>query len=199
MPFTAVPDRSAGYAVQLADWNYLKDNFNSGVWTKYASSLVSSPTTITFSSIPSTHSHLMIVAYVRGDTAATNTEFVLRYNGDTGSNYDSDRVYSNGGTRTHSMFLALSSQGVGIMPAGTATAGLFATIAVILPNYASTTAQKTMVHRFASKINTSANGMWVGVGGGGWRSTAAINQIEMRGNVGPNLAVGSHLSLYLMA
>jgi hypothetical protein len=54
--------------------------------------LVGTATTITFSSIPNTYRHLRLVAMGRMNAATTEDYVYIRFNGDTGSNYDEVRV-----------------------------------------------------------------------------------------------------------
>ena len=72
----------------------------SGAYDSIATTTLGSSTaTITFSSIPSTYTHLQI----RGlSLNSANVDYVLRYNGDSGSNYRGHVLYGDGSTVTAS-------------------------------------------------------------------------------------------------
>jgi hypothetical protein len=123
---------------------------------------------ITFSSIPSTYTDLVLVI----NNAAVNTvSYVgMRFNGDTANNYGSTRLYGVGGT-TYSD----ASGNRGEMLVGTATAsGSQLTVCHIF-NYTNTTTFKTVL----SRDNTTS--LRVGLLACSWfKSTPeAINSITL--------------------
>ena len=55
-----------------------------------------SNSTLTFSSIPQTYKHLQIRVMSRGNAATDQDNLLIRFNGDTGSNYNSHYVFGTG-------------------------------------------------------------------------------------------------------
>ena len=142
--------------------------------------------TITFSSIPSTYTDLVIVF---NGTAASGTYAGLQFNGDTGSNYSYTQVHGNGAS-------ALSGRSFNTTELYTSSSNAVTTtpsvMIVNIQNYANTTTNKTALIRnsHAAVEATAAVGLW--------RSTSAITSVTVK-TPGPNFAVGSTFSLYGIA
>ena len=142
----------------------------------------SSTTAVTFSSIPSTYTDLVLITNATASTSGQGMN--LTFNGDTGSNYSSTRLYGNGSSatsdrQTNGPFInfALGSFNNGQL-----------VIANVM-NYSNTTTNKTVTLR---QNDASA---FVGALVGLWRSTAAINAITIQIS-GGNYVAGSTFSLY---
>lgn len=132
--------------------------------------LTSTATDITFSSIPSTYTDLVLIVN-GGSSTANDLALYGQLNGDTGSNYSSillnsaaaNTVTSSRATNNTFMYLAAlvaSSQAPGV-------------IRMNFLNYSNTTTNKTMMSRddnagYNVRFYTSL-----------WRSTAAINSIKL--------------------
>ena len=126
----------------------------------------SGTTSITFSSIPSTYTDLILVM---NGTASSATNTYVRFNGDTGSNYSVTNLSGNGTSAASSRnanYTALqdyfgyydTTGGVSIMQ---------------VMNYSNTTTYKTAFARYNYTTNLAQAGI------GLWRSTAAINSITV--------------------
>jgi hypothetical protein len=142
---------------------------------------------VTFTGIPSTYTDLVIVCSLKiAATSATNT-FIKVGNGsiDTGSNYSWTRMLGDGSSASSSRASSVSD-GVII---GDANLNDFTADILHLQNYSNTTTNKTIITRnnLASALTQAAVGMW--------RSTSAIDQVRIFGNV-RNLAVGTTISIY---
>lgn len=142
-----------------------------------------STTSISFTSIPATYTDLEIV--YNGNTNA-NTSPAISFNGDTASNYSYTRLFGSGSSassdrQTNSTFVF----GVG------ATINPNVTKFSIM-NYANTTTFKTTLIRW----NDSA--AYVAALVGLWRSTAAINRVDITIPASYFVA-GSTFSLYGIA
>jgi hypothetical protein len=129
-----------------------------------------SATTITFSSIPSTYTDLVLVANI---FTTANANQVLRVNGDSGGNYSTTVLYGNGTS-------ALSTRGSNnnAMTFQTdlfATSTIPATTVFNFMNYANTNTFKTVISR-SNKANQSTE-THVNL----WRNTAAITSITISG------------------
>jgi hypothetical protein len=124
--------------------------------------------TITFSSIPSTYTHLQIRFEI--DTNSNGALLQLRCNGDTGSNYGNHYLEGNGSTVTASGF---SSSDRIYFPAESHTTYSYVGI-VDIHDYASTTKYKTV--RAIDGFDANGSGQ-VGLMSGLWMNTAAITSL----------------------
>jgi hypothetical protein len=140
--------------------------------------------TITFSSIPSTYTHLQ----VRGMAISADTDaFHLRMNSDTGSNYAWHRIIGNGtGASATGGFNATR---IDVAP-GTDT--FPRAIIVDIHDYASTTKNKTARVFTGIDQNTAGN---VSLYSGLWMNTAAVNTLTFTLNSG-NFNSTTVFSLY---
>jgi hypothetical protein len=141
----------------------------------------SGQSSITFSSIPSTYTDLIIV-WNGTSSALQATRF--RYNGDTGSNYSWTRLLGDGSSASA---YSLSSQNTGV--GGWAGSSQVANIVQIM-NYANTTTYKTSLVRM-----NAANDGYVGAFVNLWRSTSAINSIYIAPDSGGTFNNGN-MTLY---
>jgi hypothetical protein len=143
-----------------------------------------STATITFSSIPSTYTDLIIVANVTNSNGSDSLS--LRFNGDTGSNYSYTVLGNNGSTPESYRSSNNTYMQVG-MELDTAPCPNI----IHVMNYANTTTNKTVISRSGQgDTRTRAN---VGL----WRSTSAITSITLRNPSGAGAySTGSTFSLY---
>lgn len=170
-----------------------------------ASTVLGASGTITFSSIPSTFSHLKIyVAAVSNDTGGNGfSDLAIQFNNDTASDYSYhfvtmvnsttvSGISSAGATSAHCGFVTNG----GLNPTSSAGVG----ISVIeLPFYslASFSKQLTYASHASSGIG-APNNFQTGSGGGIWgNNTAAISTIKLSPVNAPNtFATGSRAFLY---
>ena len=139
--------------------------------------VVGTPTTITFSSIPQTYTDILYVIYTP-TIAGVNTN--MNFNGDYASNYSWTQLYGDGSSAGS---FRGSSQTYMLAGISDGTAAIHGHIM----NYTNTTTFKTLLTR----------------GGGGrryaesdinlWRSTAAITSINF---VAYNWSAGSTITIY---
>lgn len=131
---------------------------------------------VAFSAIPSTYRHLYLVFSGRAVNASAAVQIKLRVNSDSGSNYDSARTNRWGSA----IVRAGSAATLGEFAASTAPADISMSICAWFPDYAGTAFQKTFISENADKTAVTDPGI---VGSqrcaGFWRSTSAINQIEL--------------------
>lgn len=156
--------------------------------------LGSATSSYTFSSIAQTYTDLILIATLK--SASASNALLLRVgNGsiDTGANYSYTNLIGNGSTATSGRQSASTSivlsQGNQFMPTN-----LQNVYTMHFQNYSNTTSYKTALIR--SSVIESASGFassTVGL----WRSTSAINQIQVS-NV-DNLQIGCTLTLYGIA
>ena len=142
--------------------------------------LGSNTASVTFSSIPSTYTDLVMVI-----DGLSDNNLQARFNADTGSNYSSTRILGNGSTVTSERFTNTTS---------------------IVGTYG--TPKQTSIWHFMNYSNATTNKTTLNRGGGAsdrteayvglWRNTSAITSITILTTVG-NLNSGMTLSLYGIA
>ena len=153
--------------------------------------LASAAASISFTGIPAGYEHLALE--MMNVSAAGNNEVGIQFNGDTAANYDWVRFYGNG-TTANSDGGAASTSGK-LASVGAASPG-FVVLSAKIPGYARTVLQKAVI----------ATGTRLDAGTGiplamnysaRWRSTAAINRIDLLALVN-NFDVGTSATLYAM-
>lgn len=149
--------------------------------------LGSAQSSVTFSSIPSTYKHLQIRGIMKVSGAGTN--FGIRFNSDTGSNYSWHQLYGSG-----------SSAGAGGYPnssfIGNSFVGStqFTGFVVDILNYESTNINKTVRTLGGADENGGGN---IVLSSGSWRNTAAVNTIYLYDPYGgANFTQYSSFALY---
>lgn len=172
-------------------------------WGTPALTLISSTTTsgsaasVTISSIPATYKDLELHVTGRGDAAGVTSAILrLQFNGDTAANYDYEIYERNASGGAGDVGgVAQTSIRLGSLPAATAGASRAGSSIVIIPDYAGTTFFKTVVVNNSRSLGTTTATQEIAVGGGEWRSTAAINAVKVLWSAG-NFVDGSVVSLY---
>ncbi len=158
--------------------------------------LGSAAASVTFNGIPGTYRGLRLAYQARGDTSATNTSFLVRFNGDTGSNYDSHLADVSGTSTWASAENAPNvSMQLGVISAATAPASVPGQGWLEVWNYAGVTFQKTVNAQTVYKLANSTGNIQHGIAGGHWRNSAAITSITVYPGAG-NFATGSLFVLY---
>lgn len=147
--------------------------------------LGSTQSTVTFSSIPSTYTDLVIVVNALS-SALDNLAF--QFNGDTASNYSFATLWGNGtsagssnGANTNNPYLNYYAAFESSFPAP---------VIANVQNYANTTTYKTVISRGANASRGSDTTVAL------WRSTSAITSILLKCHDGANFTSGSVFTLY---
>lgn len=176
-----------------ATWNQVYPH--TGV-TKIAENiLVGTAASVTFSSIPATYRSLQLMIVARGDTAATFINTAMRFNGDTGANYDDGRIVAAATTVSAAETINGTSMLIGDAAAASATAGLPSTWNIWIPWYAGTTFWKQHLTQNELGTGTGTGTIHTRVFTGRWRNTAAINSLTIFPTAG-NFIAGSSFALY---
>jgi hypothetical protein len=140
--------------------------------------------TVTFSSIPSTYTDLVLVTQFQ---ATASGDFIsFRINGDTGSNYSFTQVY---GTGSGSGASARSANQTTVTWESVPASPEVGNTILHFQNYSNTTTNKTVL--FRSNLTSSIVRALVAL----WRNTAAITSIELYNN-GNNFTTASTFTLY---
>lgn len=169
-----------------------------GTFNSIATSVVGSggESSITFSSIPSTFTHLQARYMTRDNRSGQSVGgLALKFNGDSSSIYANHRIQSDGTNSSASGGSGLGSSIFGIAPATTNTASLFGIGVIDILDYANTSKNKT--HRTISGFD--ANGVsigFVGLYSGLYVSTSAITSITFVSADGSGFLQHTHFALY---
>jgi hypothetical protein len=143
----------------------------------------SAQSTVTFSSIPATYTDLVLMI---GGAASAAQGMALWYNNDTTlpGLYSRSYLYGDG---TSAVAARISGGGTNhqILEIGSAISTVYAHIM----NYSNTTTFKTALSRGGSASNLTITGV------GLWRSTAAINRLDIA-TVSGTMNTGTVLTLY---
>lgn len=150
--------------------------------------------TVTFSSIPSTYTHLQIRFIARANRSGENADLItFRFNGDTASNYSWHALEGAGATAFVEAAANASLPRNGEISATTATAGIFGAGIVDVLDYANTNKYKTI--RSLSGVDRNGSGtIWFG--SSNWRDNNAITSINILPTVGIGFVEYSQFALY---
>ena len=182
-----------------------------GIWASAASGAAADPgafvpiatttvpsagaASVTFSSIPSTYTHLQIRGIARSTAAQSFAGLRLRVgNGsvDTGSNYSTHQLYGDGSTATATANAPTTETYMGAISAANDTANTFGIAVIDILEYANTNIYKTI--RVLDGVDTNGAG-YINFNSAGWRSTSAINTISLYPSAG-NFAQYSQFALF---
>lgn len=149
--------------------------------------LNSDAASVTFSSIPSTYTDLVLVSSIKG---TTNDEVILlQFNSDTATNYSHTFLYGLGTSSGSQRGTNQTAARIGVGNSNTN----FDTYVAQIQNYANTTTNKTVISREASSgiVVTAIVSLWR-------KTPEAINTILVKRG-GGNLVSGSTFTLYGIA
>ena len=149
--------------------------------------------TITFSSIPSTFTHLQIRGISRNSYPSSQVN--VRFNSDTGSNYANHMVYTEGSaiyaaqnaTQTYMRFYGLAYSSL--------TASIMSSHVMDILDYTNT--NKNKVYRTVGGYDANSSGEQ-GIFSGLWMSTAAVTSIDLIA-VSGNWTTDTSFALYGIA
>ena len=154
--------------------------------------LSSSAASVTFSSIPSTYTDLVLRCSTRDSADTPNTEIYIRLNGDTATNYSSTHLWGDGSTA--SSLRRSNTTGGYVVPnePATYTTNTFANSEFYIPSYG--VSQNKPISGFGAPETNATAASPLGVAATLWRNTAAITSITMYS--ANNFIVGSSFYLY---
>lgn len=154
---------------------------------------------ITFSGISGSYSHLQIRGIARTtDATAGTASWDFRFNSDSGSNYAYHRLYGDGtsvGANGYSSQTTASSV-LGVIPTNGNTASTFGAVVIDLLDYSNTNKYKTVRLLGGTDDNSgSASRSRLVFASSLWMSTSAITSISFNPS-GQTFAQYSQLALY---
>jgi hypothetical protein len=130
--------------------------------------LGSTQTSVTFSSIPSTYTDIILVSSAAA-TTSTGQGYGVQFNSDTGSNYSKTFLYGNGSSAVSGR----ASNQTNISISNFDASGTPNPTIAHIQNYANTTTYKTVISRGGGVANFTI--AYVGL----WRSTSAITSMTL--------------------
>jgi hypothetical protein len=153
--------------------------------------LGSNAANITFSSITSAYTDLRIVILVKGNSA-TNQDLNVQFNSDTGGNYSTTAIYTNGGSITtyrQTSTTSIIAASIVFPNLGNGDSRGLATIDVF--SYAGST-NKTLLGTGSNDQNGAG---FVSKQVGLWRNASAINSVKLYPG-GGTFATGDTATIY---
>ena len=155
--------------------------------------LSSNQSTIDFSSISSSYSHLQLRCFVRMNRAATGDDMTVRFNSDTANNYSWHGLRGDGSGVGVYDSSSTSFMNVFDLVGDSAASNTFSCAIIDILDYKDTNKYKTI--RGLSGGDRNGAGA-VAISSGNWRSTSAITGISLGGRYGSGILSGSTVALY---
>lgn len=151
----------------------------------------------TGATIPGGYAHLLVEAYLRGDTAATNVSLGIRFNNDSGTNYNYSQHITNNATILAAASVAQTSI-VAAATAGSSPASAFSPVRFEVAHYANASGFKALSagSSWWETADTAAGQNQMSFSGL-WKSTAALTRITVTPAAG-NWVAGSRFTVYVM-
>lgn len=150
--------------------------------------------TVSFTSIPSTYSHLQIRGIARENRAiVTGGTMKMTFNSDTAANYSVHTLYGDGAAAASQATANTAYSQVGYATGTSALTNNFGAFVTDILDYANTSKYKT-VRTLGGGDNNGAGEM--DFGSSNWRSTSAISRIDITGSTGANILQYSSFALY---
>lgn len=168
--------------------------FTKGMGAISAVTLGSAQATLDVSGIVDDYGDLEIEYLVRGAAASSTVNLLLRFNNDSGSNYDYQTIVTSAGATSSGETFGATSGQVGVIPAASAAAGLAAGGTIHIPGYAGTAFNKVANCYAAYKVGTSSGNLTKRDHSIFWRSSAAITRVTLLLSSG-NFDAGSYMAL----
>jgi hypothetical protein len=176
----------------------------SGLATSYESIAVSTvgaggASSISFSSIPGTYSHLQIRYFARTNRATFGTDSLsITLNGVTSSSYAYHYIVGDGASVSASASASQTSAKLGDNSMGTTVVNYFGVGVIDILDYADTNKNTTIRALGGSDINgtTASYGGHVSLGSALFTSTAAITSMTFSSATGANFTQYTHFALY---
>ena len=166
------------------------------VWIASQSVGAGGASSVTFSSVPSTFTHLQIRVFGRTGAGYESDGCNIRFNNDSTNSYvvhflqgDSVNASSSNATAQQSLYIA------GRLPGSTVTASVFGSVVLDILDYANTNKNKTVRSISGFDPNNSSAVVRAAMMSGLWLNTSAISQIEILANNG-GFAQYSRFDLY---
>lgn len=155
--------------------------------------LTGTAATVTFSSIPSTYTHLQLRIVAKFSAASATGYSAVRFNSDSAANYSYHYLYGTGTSVASTGSAGTSFAGLVFMGANDVGASVFSSNIIDILDYKDTNKYKTTRLLGGRSQSTSPQ---VNLVSGNWRSTSAITSIDLPVLDGTSYSIGSRFSLY---
>ena len=149
--------------------------------------------TISFTSIPSTYTHLQLRMMARGNNSNSYDSFLVRANSDSGNNYTYHGLVGDGSVAFTAVVTPYSGFRGGEITGATATSGMFGVSVIDFLDYANVNKNKTMRALGGDDRNGSGQ---VTLNSGVWLNTAAITRLDLVTVFGSSFSQYSSFALY---
>jgi hypothetical protein len=162
-------------------------------YTLIASSTVGAGGTssVTFTSIPSTYTDLLVKASVRSGNTGGQANLVFTFNG-VGSGYYGKNLIGNGSSASSQSDSNVASLATQYTSTDGMTSNTFGNVEIYIPNYTGSTA-KNLSSDFVAESNAT-NVNYIGLSAGSTNATTAISSITI--SAGASLMQYSSIYLY---
>jgi hypothetical protein len=152
-------------------------------------------TSVTFSNIPATYTHLQIRGIARTNRTASPAQDALQitFNSDTGNNYAHHYLLGDGSSASAGANTTRANILLDGIANNSATSGVFGAFNIDLLDYANTNKYKTLRH-LSGWDNNGSGAIWLE--SGLWQSTSAVTSIRFVPNGGTNFLQYSQFALY---
>jgi len=154
--------------------------------------LGSAASSVTFSSISGAYTDLIVQV---NNQMSGASGFKIRFNSDSGSNYSETFLYGTGSAAGSGRASSQTSIYNNLIYGDSTTANVFTPNIIQIQNYSNTTTNKTTLWRYGSTTSAGGSGDVTAIVGL-WRSTSAINAIEISAWNAVNFVAGSTFSIY---
>jgi hypothetical protein len=155
--------------------------------------LSANTSSVTFSSIPATFTHLQLRAIVRTTRTGGPDILGVRYNNDSGNNYVQHNLYGDGSTPQTDRDTSYPQQNVHRTSSDANGASVFSGFVIDILDYANTNKNKTL--RSLGGFDDNGSGRIV-LNSGLWMSTSAIASIYLFSVFSENFKQYSSFALY---
>lgn len=190
MSISSVKTGAVGVSLLAGNAAFIPSNYESIATV----SLSASQSSITFSSIPSTYTHLQLRGITRSTATGSGTEaHLITFNSDSGTNYSYHTLRGDGSATSSTGSASTSYMVCWGSPRAGDTANTFGASVIDILNYANTNTYKTL--RGLGGIDTNTTVDYIILASGNWRSTSAVSTITLVPGAG-SYAQYSHFALY---
>ena len=149
---------------------------------------------ISFSSIPATYTHLQVRMLFRDTRAVVGDYASLQFNSDTGSNYALHLLSGSGATAAAAGYSSQTSIDISRVAGSSATASVFGAAILDILDYTNT--NKYTTTRSLGGVDNNGSGEIV-LNSGLWMNTAAVSTITIKAQAGSaNFEQYSSFALY---
>jgi hypothetical protein len=145
---------------------------------------------IDFQNIPLGYSGLLLQILGRDNVSATNTQWSLTLNGDTGPRYDFNRENRFGSTQG----VSVNSIALPSITAATAPANYPGAMQILIPGYASQAFYKSLIARGSIAAVHNATNLFEDRVDGWWQSLAQVSTLRI--TAATSFHVGTEITLY---